>query len=91
MFSQISLTPDLFQKFWEKGAAYVLLFTVYINRTAEKNPNSRDLALLNFFSNHDRISPNTTNTISNREVMIMKRNVNKKFSELTLWKLYCKQ
>ena len=36
MFSKISLTPDLLQKFWEKGAAYVLLFTVYINRTAEK-------------------------------------------------------
>ena len=30
MFSQISLTPDLLQKFWEKGAAYVLLFTVYV-------------------------------------------------------------
>ena len=84
MFSQISLTPDLLQKFWEKGAAYVLLFTVYINRTAKKNPNTRDLALLNFFSNHDRISPTTTNTISNRKVMIMKRNVNKKFSELTI-------
>ena len=36
MLSQISLTPDLLQKFWEKDAAYVLLFTVYINRTAEK-------------------------------------------------------
>ena len=64
--------------------AYVLLFTVYTNRTAEKNPNTRDLALLTFFSNHDRISPTTTNTISNRKVMIMKRNVNKKFSELTI-------
>ena len=30
MLSQISLTPDLFQKFWEKGAAYVLLFLQYI-------------------------------------------------------------
>ena len=50
----------------------------------KKNPNTQDLALLNFFSNHDRISHNTTNTISNREVMIMKRNVNKKFSELTI-------
>lgn len=49
MFSQISLTPDLLQKFGEKGAAYVLLFTVYINRTAEKNPNTWDLALLTFF------------------------------------------
>ena len=84
MFSQISLTPDLLQKFGEKGAAYVLLFTVYINRTAKKNPNTWDLALLTFFSNHDRISPTTTNTISNRKVMIMKRNVNKKFSELTI-------
>ena len=50
----------------------------------EKNPNTRDLALLNFFSNHDRISPTTTNTVSNRKVMILKRNVNKKFSELTI-------
>ena len=36
MFSQIGLTPDLLQKFGEKGAAYVLLFAVYINRTAKK-------------------------------------------------------
>ena len=48
MLSQISLTPDLLQKFWEKGAAYVLLFTVYINRTAEKNPNTRKLGPFKF-------------------------------------------